>query len=124
MNNSVLGVIIQGRVLDKTYSKKHVIFDVPMTHSSRLEHWVICLSTLKLEAAGTSETSSPTCQTCYSVFQKTDILNSLQGDEGKIQLKILETLSFNIHVIAFLFNSFWRRNFIRSRCTGVTPSSV
>jgi hypothetical protein len=53
---SLLGVIIQGTVLDITYSIKHVILDVPTEDSSPLEHKVICLSALKLEAAGTSKT--------------------------------------------------------------------
>jgi len=75
----------------KPTAKKRVIFDVPMAHSSRRERKVICLSTLNLEAAGTSETSSPTCQMFDSVYQKADILSSFQGDEGKSQLKILET---------------------------------
>ena len=35
---------------------KKVILDVPTADSSLLEHKAICLSALKLEAAGTSET--------------------------------------------------------------------
>ena len=87
----MLGVIIQHTVLDIANSKKHVIFDVPMADSSLLEHKMIYLSTLKLEAAGSSETFETTCQIYDALFPKTDILNSLQDDEGKIQLKILET---------------------------------
>jgi ABC-type transport system involved in cytochrome bd biosynthesis fused ATPase/permease subunit len=75
-----------------------VIFDVSIAGSSRLEHKVFCLSTLKLEAAETFETLAPTCQIYDAVLQKTDILNSLQGDEGKIQLKFLK-LSFLIFVL-------------------------
>jgi len=51
-------------VLDIIYSKKHAMFDVPMADSSLLEQKVICLSNLKLEAAGSSESFETTCQIC------------------------------------------------------------
>jgi hypothetical protein len=56
-------------VLDITYSIKHVIFDVPMTDSSLMEYKMICLSALKMEAAGYSETLAPTCQIHDAVFR-------------------------------------------------------
>jgi hypothetical protein len=71
--------------------QKNVIFEFHMADSSLLEHKVICLSTLNLEAARSSEIFETSCQIYDALFQKTDILNSIQDDEGNIQLKILET---------------------------------
>jgi hypothetical protein len=72
-----------------------------MADSSLLERKVICLSTQKLEAAGSSEKCATTCQIYDAVFQKTDISNSLQDDEGKIHLKILEIYSLIFMLLLF-----------------------
>ena len=68
-------------MLDISYGIKHVTFDVYVKDSSLLEYKVICLSTLKMEAARYSKTFAPTCQVYNAVCQKTDDLSSLQVDE-------------------------------------------
>jgi hypothetical protein len=67
--------------LDITWSIKAVIFEFPISESSGIKSDLFF--TLKLEAARLSEIFAHTHQLHNAIFQKTDILSSLQVDEGK-----------------------------------------